>query len=170
MAILVWLSQATKLCRNSMVVDFGCLHWLFVHAWCLCCLLLIIVDSKWSQIKKKLESIFEKYNVSKASQESVEKLGKVLSQKTFTPDGKAWKMGITDKVLFNESKVTLLTSIYWSVLPIFKQYIMLFQRSKPMIHKLYYDQIDLFNQLLSYFVKPDVLAKWNWNWMTWVVY
>ena len=117
------------------------------------------VDSKWSQIKKKLESIFEKYNVSKASQESVEKLGKVLSQKTFTPDGKAWKMGITDKVLFNESKVTLLTSIYWSVLPIFKQYIMLFQRSKPMIHKLYYDQIDLFNQLLSYFVKPDILAK-----------
>ena len=28
-----------------------------------------------------------------------------------------------------------------------------------MIHELYYDQTDLFNQFLSYFVKPKVLAK-----------
>ena len=40
----------------------------------------------------------------------------------------------------------------------FKKYGMLFQRDKSMIHELYYDQIDLFNQFLSYFVKPDALA------------
>ena len=28
-----------------------------------------------------------------------------------------------------------------------------------MIHELYYDQIDLFNQFLSYLVNPDVLVK-----------
>ena len=28
-----------------------------------------------------------------------------------------------------------------------------------MIHELYYDQIDLFNQFLSYFINSDVLAK-----------
>ena len=68
------------------------------------------VDIKWSQIKKKLESIFEKYNVSKASQESVEEMVKTLSKKTFAPDGKARKMRVVDAVLLNESKVTRLTS------------------------------------------------------------
>ena len=94
------------------------------------------VDNKRSQIKKKLESIFERYNVSKASQESVEEMEKALSKTIFTPDGKARKMRIADKALFSESKVTLLTSIYWSVLPIFKKYVMLFQRGKPMIYGL----------------------------------
>ena len=28
-----------------------------------------------------------------------------------------------------------------------------------MIHELYYDEIDLFNQFLSYFLKPYVLAN-----------
>ena len=28
-----------------------------------------------------------------------------------------------------------------------------------MIHDLYYDQIDLFSQSLSYFAKPNILAK-----------
>ena len=45
------------------------------------------------------------------------------------------------------------------MLQIFKKYVMLLQRDKPMIHKLYYDQTDLVNQFLSYFVKPDVLEK-----------
>ena len=68
------------------------------------------VDIKWSQIKKKLESIFEKYDVSKTAEESVEEMVKTLSKKTFTPDGKARKMRVVDAVLLNESKVTLLTS------------------------------------------------------------
>ena len=68
------------------------------------------VDIKWSQIKKKLESIFEKYDVSKTSEESVEEMVKTLSKKTFTPDGKARKMRVVDAVLLNESKDSLLTS------------------------------------------------------------
>ena len=117
------------------------------------------VDSKQSQIKKKLESIFEKYNVSKASQESVEEMVKALSKKTFTPDGKTWKMRLADASLFNESKVTQLAFIYLSALAIFKKYVMLFQRDKPMIHKLYYYQNDLFSLFLSYSVKTDIMAK-----------
>ena len=39
------------------------------------------VDNKRSQIKKKLESIFERYDVSKASKESIEEMGKALSKK-----------------------------------------------------------------------------------------
>ena len=66
---------------------------------------------------------------------------KAPKKKTFTPDGKARKMWIDNGVLFSDSKVTLLTSIYRLVLPFFKKYVMLFQRNKSMIHKLYYDQI-----------------------------
>ena len=68
------------------------------------------VDNKRSQIKRKLESIFEKYNVSKASQESIEEMVKALRKKTFKSDSKVRIMGTADAVLFNESKITLLTS------------------------------------------------------------
>ena len=77
------------------------------------------VNKKRSQINKNLESIFERYDVSKASQESIEEMVKALSKNIFTLNGKAQKMRIANAVLFNESKVTLPTSIYWSVLPIF---------------------------------------------------
>ena len=108
------------------------------------------VNKRQSQIKKNLESIFERYNVPKGSQESIEEMVKALSKKKFNSDDKAGKISIVNVVLLNESKVTLVTSIYQPVLPIFKKYVMLFQKkNKPMIHKLYYDQIDLFNQFWS---------------------
>ena len=69
------------------------------------------VDNKRSQIKRKLESIFEKNNVSKASHKSIKEMRKALSKKTFRPDIKVQKMWIANAVLFNELKVTLLTSV-----------------------------------------------------------
>ena len=36
---------------------------------------------------------------------------------------------------------------------------MLFQREQLLIHKIYYDQIDVVRTFLWYFVKPEVLAK-----------
>ena len=49
-------------------IDFSYMHDVYVDFYS------SFVDIKWSQIKKKLESIFGKYNVSKASQESVEEM------------------------------------------------------------------------------------------------
>ena len=72
----------------------------------------------------------------KASQESIEEIVKALSKKMFTLDDKTRKMRIADAVLFNKSKVTLLTSVYQSVLPIFKMYVMLLQRDKPMTYSI----------------------------------
>ena len=55
------------------------------------------VGSKQSQIKKKLESIFEKYNVSKDSQESIKEMVKALSKKTFMPDqGGQWSWKVLE--------------------------------------------------------------------------
>ena len=36
---------------------------------------------------------------------------------------------------------------------------MCFQSAKPLIYKVYYRQIELFQEFLSYFVNPNVLAK-----------
>ena len=53
----------------------------------------------------------------------------------FTLDDKTPKMRIADAVLFNKSKVTLLTSVYQSVLPIFKMYVMLLQSVPVLLRK-----------------------------------
>ena len=72
-------------------------------------------------------------------------------------------MRIVPLVLFSKSKITLLPPIYRYVLTIFKKYVLLFQRDKPKMHELYYDQIHLFNHILSYFVNTVVVAKWENN-------
>ena len=56
-------------------------------------------------------------------------------------------------------KVYLVSSFYEVVLPVFKSFIMCFQSAKPLIHQFYYRQIELFQEFLSYFVKPSVLGK-----------
>ena len=69
-------------------IDFSYMHVIYVVFYS------SFVDNKQNEVKKKLESIFENYNVSKASQESVEEIVKALSKKTSTPDGKAREMRI----------------------------------------------------------------------------
>ena len=64
-----------------------------------------------------------------------------------------------NKLVLNHRYVSLLKSIYDSVLPLFKSYVMLFQQEQPLIHKIYYEQIDVVRTFLSYFLKPEVLAK-----------
>ena len=67
-----------------------------------------------------------------------------------------------DKLLQKKKKkVTILCGLYESVLLLFKMYDKNFQKSTPMIHKLYYEQEDLFKQYLSYFVKPSVTTQHN---------
>ena len=64
-----------------------------------------------------------------------------------------------NKLVVNDRHVPLLTSIYDSVLPLLKSYVMLFQQEQPLIHKIYYKQIDVVRTFLSFFVKLEMLAK-----------
>ena len=50
-------------------------------------------------------------------------------------------------------------SLYQSVLSLFKSYVLLFQSEKPLIYKIYYQQIDIISKFFSYFLKHDVLTK-----------
>lgn len=50
-------------------------------------------------------------------------------------------------------KLSLITSLYQLVLPIFKSYVFVFQRVKAHIDKAYHVQVDCVKKLFSYFVK-----------------
>ena len=112
-----------------------------------------------SRKKKVMDRIFKKLNLSHSSQEEIKKIQLRLSKKEFTTKGKERKSRVVETLLFNKKNVSLVSSFYEAVLPVFKSFIMCFQSAKPLIHKVYYRQIELFQEFLSYFVKPSVLGK-----------
>ena len=92
------------------------------------------------KLKKKLEkimrnldktenSIFSKHNVSDASKEEINRIQGSAEKKYQggTDAGKQRKTRIVNKHVLNHRHVSLLTSIYDSVLPLFRSYVMLFQ-------------------------------------------
>ena len=136
--------QAAKLCIQPLD---GCWFWTCTLSFCTCVISVlssnhhllttsrVMLRRNWSQFLKSLmyQSLL-KTKLKRWWKHSVKKI--------FTPYGKEQKMRIVDAVSLNESKVTLLTWIYRSVQPIFKNYVMLFQRDRPMMHEPNYDQID----------------------------
>ena len=81
-----------------------------------------------------------------------------MGEKKVTAKGKERQSRIVKALLFN-MKVSLVFSLYEAVFPVFKSFIMCFQSAKPLIHKVYYRQIELFQKFLSYFVNPSVFGK-----------
>ena len=119
------------------------------------------LERKMRNFDQTENSIFSKHNVSDASKEEITRIQGSVEKKYQggTDAGKQRKTRIVTKPVLNDRHVSLLTSIYDSVLPLFKSYVMLFQQEQPLIHKIYYEQIDVVRTFLSYFVKPEVLAK-----------
>ena len=119
------------------------------------------LERKMRNFDQTENSIFSKHNVSDASKEEITRIQGSVEKKYQggTDAGKQRKTRIVNKHVLNHRHVSLLTSIYDSVLPLFRSYVMLFQREQPLIHKIYYEQIDVVRTFLSYFVKPEVLAK-----------
>ena len=105
--------------------------------------------------------VLKKHKTSEASKAVLSDLkdGLVYKYKnSTTKKGKERKTRVINK-LNQPKQYTLLTSLYQSVLPLFKSYVMLFQSEKPLIHKVYYKQVSCVRTFFSYFVKPDVLVK-----------
>ena len=49
-------------------------------------------------------------------------------------------------------------NIFASVLPLLKKYVMFFERKEPSIHKLYDELFALLREILSWFIKPEVIS------------
>ena len=111
--------------------------------------------------QQKKEKALIRSKVTQASQEAMRDLENHVMEKfkTGTEKGKERKRRVVSTILYKPNRYTLLVSFYKTVLPIFKQYVLLFQSDLPLIHKVYPKQISLVMEFYSYFVKPDVLEN-----------
>lgn len=81
-----------------------------------------------------------------------------LGRKRMTPEGRQRKDRIISKVLYEETKTLLILNFYLGVLPVLKNYVMVFQSKAPLIHQLHDRQLDIFTQFLALFVKAEHLV------------
>ena len=102
----------------------------------------------------------EENNISDSSKVALEDVENRLMQKlkSGTEQGKERKRRIVSSFKIPKRYV-LYTSFYQSVLPTFKSHVLLFQRDKPLIHKVYHKQVSLVKEFFSYFIDPDALSK-----------
>ena len=116
------------------------------------------LEKKMRNLDKTENSIFSKHNVSDASKEEINHIQGSVEKKYQggTDTSKQRKTCIVNKLVLNHRYVSLLKSIYDSVLPLFKSYVMLFQQEQPLMHKISYEQIDVVRTFLPYYVKPEV--------------
>ena len=56
-----------------------------------------------------------------------------------------------------KTNMTLVISLYKAGFPLCKKYVMLFHMEEPLIHKVYFEQIDVVLAFLTYFVKSEKL-------------
>ena len=120
---------------------------------------LIFIDNSSCRKKKVMDRIFKKLNVSHSSQKEIRKIQLRLGKQKFTTKGKERKSRIAEALLFNMKRLSLVSSFYEVVLPVFKSFIVCFQSTKPLIHKSHYRQIELIQEFLFHFVKTSVLGK-----------
>ncbi|XP_076354683.1 uncharacterized protein LOC143249156 [Tachypleus tridentatus] len=110
--------------------------------------------------KEVIEEIYKKlYQVSTKGQARITAIHAELKKKSMTEQGKARKVRIVEKILFHREKTDLLTSVYLGVLPILKEYVMVFQGKKTMCHKLHDMQMKTFTAFLACFVKAEHLQN-----------
>jgi hypothetical protein len=83
--------------------------------------------------------------------------------KNFTEHGKKRKVRLTQRVFYEEKKTLLTLNCYVSVLPMLKEYVVLFQTKAPLVHKLHDRHEGVFRDFLACYVKPEVLVNKDGN-------
>ncbi|XP_073729982.1 uncharacterized protein [Misgurnus anguillicaudatus] len=76
-----------------------------------------------------------------------------------TPQGLERKRRVCQKLWHEETTTVLQLSIYMGVLAILKEYVMVFQGSQTLVHKLQDRQLELFLAYLACFVKAEHIIK-----------
>ena len=105
--------------------------------------------------------IYRRKNVSQESRKSILDIKQKLQKKNMTPEGKQRKARIVQKLFISRKYTMLVLNFYASVLPLLKNYVLLFQQNVPLIHKLNDEQMKLIKQFLVCFLKPEVINRAN---------
>ena len=112
---------------------------------------------------KRQARIYANNDMSDLSKSEFSKLKDKAAAKTAsgTAKGKERKNRIIAK-LFKQRKFKFHVSFYKALLPMFKRYVMLFQREEPLINKVHYEQVEIIKRFLSYSVLPSNLDNREW--------
>ncbi|KAG1687281.1 Protein polybromo-1 [Nymphon striatum] len=102
-------------------------------------------------------SIFHSKEASNQSRMRIRVIQEELSRKSLTEDGRKRKNRIVEKLFYKRKQIITILHFYSAVLAMLKQYVCLFELKKPMIHKLYDRQAELFQEFLGLFIKPEEL-------------
>lgn len=110
--------------------------------------------------KEVVLDIVSESEMEEAGRKRLRSLWRELEEKAknFTDEGKKRKSRIVRKVLYEERKTKLELNFFVSVLPLLKDYVLLFQTKNPMIHKLHDEQERVFSDFLACCVKPETLV------------
>ena len=82
-----------------------------------------------------------------------------LKRKKLMKAGKERKDRIVQKVIVDKKKTCLYMSIYSSVLQVMRKYIKIFQQAEPEIFRKHTEQVDVFTEFLTNFIKPEMFIR-----------
>ncbi|KAJ8009977.1 hypothetical protein DPEC_G00069770 [Dallia pectoralis] len=106
--------------------------------------------------REPLELMYTKYHINQAARATIKVFQEELNWKDMTPQCRERKKRVCQKLWHEETTTVLRLSIYRGVLAILKEYVMVFQGSQTLVHKLHDWQLDLF---LACFMKAEYITQ-----------
>ena len=103
-------------------------------------------------------AILRKHNVNENGRTRIKEIWTFLRANNLTDDGRNRKKRIVEKVLYKDMQTMLIMLFYQAVLPLLKNYVVLFQNNAPLVHKLHDRQEQLFRDFLSCFIRQEELV------------
>ncbi|KAF3857796.1 hypothetical protein F7725_010997 [Dissostichus mawsoni] len=109
--------------------------------------------------REPLELMYTKYHVNQAGRARIKVVQEELNRKGMTPQGRERKKRVCQKLWHEETTTVLRLSIYMGLLAILKEYVMVFQGSQTLVHKLHDRQLELFLAFMACFVKAEHITQ-----------
>ncbi|KAK1893437.1 Aspartyl/glutamyl-tRNA(Asn/Gln) amidotransferase subunit B [Dissostichus eleginoides] len=104
-----------------------------------------------------LEEIYKDHGVGERAKARIQFFHQDLRKKGMTQVGKDRKERVVKKVWFESLNTNLHLSVYLGVLPILKEYVMVFQGSQTLVRKLHDKQLEVVTSFMACFVKAEHL-------------
>ncbi|XP_034058946.1 uncharacterized protein LOC117537731 isoform X2 [Gymnodraco acuticeps] len=109
--------------------------------------------------REPLELMYTTYHVNQAGRACIKVVQEELNRKGMTPQGRERKKRVCQKLWHEEMTTVLRLSIYMGLLAILKEYVMVFQGSQTLVHKLHDRQLELFLAFMACFVKAEYITQ-----------
>ena len=106
-----------------------------------------------------IKSALRKNSLSTEAKKEVQVIQDEIGKKNMTQQGQDRKKRIIQVLFVKRLEMKMVLSFYKSVLPLLKNYTLLFEKKSPLIHKLHDKQVELFKEVLGLFIRPEVIPS-----------